>query len=182
MADACDARAVLRAAVRQLSDRGLKCSAKWAAEQLDGLPASPPSSDREMGEPSSADAPMEPDAALAGEDEEDRVLLAKERTPRTHARIIGTRASTDTDAPTHRLGTDALPSGHQGAPPAHRATSPPDSPPDSHTGVLRLQRVQAGGARAARRQGLARRLPPPLCTLPRGGEAAGGGGGGGGRR
>jgi len=67
-------RVALRQAVRELSERGLRVSAKWAAEQLFGLSTGAPS-DREMGEASDAmedTLPVPPSP-----DEEDRVLLAK---------------------------------------------------------------------------------------------------------
>lgn len=77
-----EARIALRSAVRELSERGLRLSAKWAAEQLFGLPPEAPS-DREMGDGGSCSAaPMsqdEPVPALPApaEGEEDAVLLAK---------------------------------------------------------------------------------------------------------
>ena len=60
-------RAELRQSIREFSERGLRSSAKWAAEQLVGLPQS--DADDEMAlvsDPSGADA-----------EEPDRVLLAK---------------------------------------------------------------------------------------------------------
>jgi anaphase-promoting complex subunit 8 len=81
-----EARTALRAAVRQQSERGLRLSAKWAAEQLSGLPPEAATADREMGEvgshsatPMSQDEPPPlPGAAPApAEGEEDAVLLAK---------------------------------------------------------------------------------------------------------
>lgn len=65
-------RAQLRAAVRDLSDRGLKCSAKWAAEQLVGLAGGP--LDDEAG---TSDAPMSPAEEVGSREEEDQLLLAK---------------------------------------------------------------------------------------------------------
>ena len=65
-------RAELRAAVRQLSDRGLRRSAKWAAEQLVGLaPAASDDHAMEMASPHAGEATAI-DAAEA-----DMVLLAK---------------------------------------------------------------------------------------------------------
>ena len=64
----------LRAAVRQCSDRGLRCSSKWAAEQLIGLRSPVPSDDQEMSSSSPAAAIDEEDET---EDESDTMLLAK---------------------------------------------------------------------------------------------------------
>lgn len=63
-----------RLAVRQCSERGLRCSSKWAAEQLIGLrPVEAPGDDMEM---ASAVAPVE-EVDDETEEESDSVLLAK---------------------------------------------------------------------------------------------------------
>ena len=71
------AREELRAACRQCADRGLRCSSKWAAEQLVGLraPAGGAGADQEM-VPHSA-AAGEAEAEEVGEEEADNVCLAK---------------------------------------------------------------------------------------------------------
>lgn len=66
----------LRLAVRQLSERGLRCSSKWAAEQLIGLQpaaATASSEDHEMAGTSSDELVQEEES----EHEQDLVLLAK---------------------------------------------------------------------------------------------------------
>ena len=68
-----------RLAVRQCSDRGLRCSSKWAAEQLVGLrPASQlPADDQEMPAAATASAAADDEADEETEEEADVVLLAK---------------------------------------------------------------------------------------------------------
>ena len=62
----------LRVAVRQLSERGLRCSSKWAAEQLVGLRRDAAADeDQEMVASASVEDPVE------SEQEQDAVLLAK---------------------------------------------------------------------------------------------------------
>ena len=61
----------LRVAVRQLSDRGLRCSSKWAAEQLVGLRPAVDGDDHEMAGASSDEQEEESDH------DQDVVLLAK---------------------------------------------------------------------------------------------------------
>ena len=72
----------LRKACKQCSERGLRCSAKWAAEQLAGL-RSPAGADQEMGAPSplASDNGMmmgdESELEAEPEEEQDNVMLAK---------------------------------------------------------------------------------------------------------
>ena len=65
--------------MRQCSDRGLRCSSKWAAEQLVGLrPASQlPADDQEMPAAATASAAADDEADEETEEEADVVLLAK---------------------------------------------------------------------------------------------------------
>ena len=64
----------LRTACRQCNDRGLRCSSKWAAEQLVGLRASSSGGDQEM---PAATTPVVDDAEEETEEESDNIFLAK---------------------------------------------------------------------------------------------------------